>query len=148
MRLLLKHLTSKFSLFFGPVKKSNRKNLGKAGEALAYRYLKRHGYTIQERNYSTPIGEIDIIAEDADVLVFVEVKMKRSDSYGLPEEAINSKKMHKLTRLAQLYIKNEKLYNRKARFDVVAILDRGRFAKNSIRLIKNAFFVGDETGHF
>ncbi len=117
----------------------NRK-LGKAGEILASRYLKKNRFTILARNYSTPIGEIDIIAEDGKVLVFVEVKTRRSDAYGLPEEAINSKKIRKLTRLAQLYIKNKGLYDKEARFDVVSILMPRRFGRKTVRLTKNAFY--------
>lgn len=141
MKSSLRHLTTELLQLFCHIKKPNRQKLGKAGEILAYKYLKKHKYNIVARNYSTPIGEIDIIAEDGNILVFVEVKMRRSDAYGLPEEAINSKKMQKLTRLAQLYIKRKNLYNREARFDIVSILAQGRFGKKSIRLIKNAFYI-------
>ena len=141
MKSLLRRLTIKLLFFLDCVKRPNRKNLGKIGEILAYRYLKRHGYAILQRNYSTAMGEIDIIAEDRDTLVFVEVKMRRSDTYGFPYEAINPKKMKKLTMLARLYIKSKNLYNRKARFDIVSILRQGRSGKKSIRLIKNAFRV-------
>lgn len=139
MKPLLQHLKSRFLQFFDRFAKLNRREFGKAGEAIAYRYLKRRGYAVLEKNYRTRLGEIDIVAEDGDVLVFVEVKMKRSDAYGLPEEAINSKKIRKLTRLAQLYIKHKNLYNKKARFDVVSILYGGVFRRKSIKLIKNAF---------
>ena len=118
----------------------NRRKFGKIGEGLACNYLKRHRYKILARNYSTPIGEIDIVAEDRDVLVFIEVKMRRSEVYGLPEEAVNLKKMRKLTRLAQLYIKSENLYDKQARFDIVSILAQGIFGRKTIRLIKNAFY--------
>jgi len=117
----------------------NRKRFGEIGEALACKYLKRHRYKILARNYSTSIGEIDIVAEDRGVLVFIEVKMRRSEAYGLPEEAVNLKKMHKLTRLAQLYIKNKNLYYKEARFDIVSIVAQGRFGRKTIKLIKNAF---------
>ncbi|MBU4376955.1 MAG: YraN family protein [Candidatus Omnitrophica bacterium] len=114
-------------------------NIGKTGEALASGYLKRQGYEILERNYKTKIGEIDIVARDGKALVFVEVKTRQSDLYGLPEEAINAKKMRKLTQLAELYIKRKHLYQTEARFDVVGILmDCGNGSK-SIRLTKNAF---------
>ena len=144
---LLKRLRNKLLVHFCPIEKPDRKKLGKAGEAIACKYLKRLGYVIIARNYSTRIGEIDIIAKDGDTLVFVEVKTRRSDAYGRPEEAINAKKKRKLSRLAQLYIKNKNLYNKKARFDVVAILIgndpafKNGFGKRSIRLIKNAFYV-------
>lgn len=117
--------------------------LGKTGEALAYNYLKKCGYYILARNYRTKIGEIDIVARDGACLVFVEVKTRQSDAYGLPEESVTIKKMHKLTCLAQLYIRNKRLYNMEARFDIVSILIPNRFGKKSIRLIKNAF---PETG--
>ena len=121
--------------------KPKRIDLGKVGEASACRHLKQLGFNVVAKNYTTPIGEIDIIAEDGDVLVFVEVKTRRSDVYGLPEEAVNLKKMQKLTKLARLYIKSKNLYDREARFDVVSILPQGRFGKKSIRLIKNAFCI-------
>lgn len=140
MRSFLRRLTSKIPYLHYRIRKPNKKKLGKVGEAVAYRYLKRIGYIILEKNYTTPIGEIDIIAEDGDILVFVEVKTRRSDNYGLPEEVIDLKKIRKLTRLAQLYIKNKSLYHREARFDVVSILAQGRFCKKRIKLIKNAFY--------
>lgn len=118
--------------------------LGKAGEALACNYLKKCGYHILARNYRTKMGEIDIVARDGACLVFVEVKTRQSYAYGLPEESVNNKKMHKLTRLAQLYIRNKRLYDAEARFDIVSVLIPDRFGKKSIRLIKNAF--PDETG--
>lgn len=118
-----------------------KNNFGKIGEALACNYLKREGYRILDRNYRTKIGEIDIVAKDGKVLAFVEVKARQSDAYGLPEESINIKKMYKLTRLAQLYISQKKLYDAEARFDVVSILIPHRSGKKSIRLIKNAFSI-------
>jgi len=120
-----------------------RSNLGKIGEALACNYLRRCGYFILDRNYRTKIGEIDIVAQDGKVLVFVEVKTRRSDAYGLPEESVSTKKMHKLTRLAQLYIRNKRRYNSEARFDIVSILMPDRFGKRSIKLIKNAFLANE-----
>ncbi|MDD5681478.1 MAG: YraN family protein [Candidatus Omnitrophica bacterium] len=132
MMLLLKHLMTK-----------DRKSLGKIGEELACRYLRRCGYRILDKNYRAKSGEIDIVALDGKVLVFVEVKTRQTDAYGLPEESINIKKMHKLTRLAQLYISYKKLYEAEARFDVVSILMPRGFGKKSIKLIKNAFSAGD-----
>ena len=140
MRLFLQRLKNKLTYIFQGTRTQDRKKLGKVGEVIAYRYLKRRGYTILEKNYKTRMGEIDIVALDGDILAFVEVKMRRSDIYGLPEEAINLKKMRKLQWLAQLYIKHKNLYNRKVRFDVVSILARKGFCRKSIRLIKNAFY--------
>ncbi len=136
----LKHLAVRILSLFFLDKKMNRKTLGEIGEVLACKHLKRHGYAILERNYSTPIGEIDIVAEDGKILVFVEVKTRRSIAYGLPEEAINSKKIRKLIRLAQFYIRNKRLYSKQMRFDIVSILMQSKFSKKSLKLIKNAFY--------
>lgn len=114
-------------------------DLGKAGEAIASRYLEGLGYRILERNYSTPLGEIDIIAEDGSVLVFAEVKTRSSDVYGMPEESVGIKKRRKLTRLAQLYISKTRFYDKEARFDVVSICADSPYGGYKIRLIKNAF---------
>jgi len=118
----------------------DNKKVGTYGERLACRYLKRRGYKILARNYSTSIGELDIVAEYKGALVFIEVKMRRSEAYGMPEEAVGAKKRRKLILLARLYIQKKRLYNRSARFDVMSILDRGRFRKKTIKLIKNAFY--------
>jgi len=122
------------------IKRSRNKDLGKAGETMAYRYLKGCGYNVLERNYSTPLGEIDIVAKDGSVLVFVEVKTRRSTIYGMPEESVDIKKKRKLTKLAQLYISKKRLFDKEARFDIVSICVDGPFGDNKIRLIKNAFY--------
>ena len=72
------------------------KNIGKIGEEAATNYLKEKGYKIQERNYRTSFGEIDIICRHKDSIIFVEVKTRRSDRYGCPEEAINTNKQRKI----------------------------------------------------
>ncbi|MBL7071792.1 MAG: YraN family protein [Candidatus Omnitrophica bacterium] len=118
----------------------NKKDLGKAGEAIAVRYLVGLGYTILARNHSSPLGELDIVADDGGVLVFVEVKTRISGIFGEPEEYIDRKKRYKLTKLAQLYIKNNKLYHMKARFDVIAICGRNGVGEKTIKLIKHAFY--------
>lgn len=109
------------------------------GEALACAYLKRRGYKMLDRNYRTKIGEIDIVALDGKVLVFVEVKTRLSNRYGLPEEAVDAKKIRKLTQLAELYIRQKCMYRSEARFDVVSILANCGTGSNSIKLFKNAF---------
>lgn len=84
------------------------KSLGSKGEDLAVRFLKRKGYRIIERNYKTPIGEIDIIAQDGGTLVFIEVKTRTSASFGYPFEAVDRKKRQKLKNLALLYLKKRR----------------------------------------
>jgi putative endonuclease len=139
MKLFLRRLATKLVQFCRGIKQTNRKRLGEVGEIHACRYLKKHRYNILARNYVTYLGELDIVAEDGDTIVFVEVRTKRSVEYGLPEESIDKKKRQKLTRLAQVYIKHKHLYARKARFDVISIVAHGLLGRKSIRLIKNAF---------
>lgn len=74
--------------------------LGIKGEELAVKFLKKKGYRIISRNFKSPIGEIDIIAEDLGTFVFVEVKTRSDESFGYPFEAVNYKKREKLRRVA------------------------------------------------
>jgi len=114
-----------------------RLTLGRQGERLAAEYLQRAGYRILEKNYRTRLGEIDLIAQDGRTLVFVEVKTRGTKTFGAPQEAVTKKKQQQLIRVAQEYLGREKLANRPARFDVVAVLfDK---AEVVIELIKNAF---------
>jgi len=108
---------------------------GKEGEDRAVRILKSRGYRILERNYRNPFGEIDIIAEEGDCLVFVEVKKRNTETFGDPLYAINDAKKRHIIMSAQHYLKSHKIINRKTRFDVVGI--RG----NDVRIVKSAFLV-------
>jgi putative endonuclease len=95
---------------------------GNRGERLAARFLRRQGYRILARQYRTPLGEIDLIAQDGDCVVFVEVKTRRSDQAGHPVEAVTPAKQTQLARLALVFLKQRRLLACRARFDVVAIL--------------------------
>lgn len=106
--------------------------LGKEGEKLAIDYLMKKGYKILEKNFRTPIGEIDIIAKDKNQIVIIEVKRRLSEKYGQPEFAVNYKKQEKLKKLALYYIcKLGREYP--VRFDVIAIKNK------EINHIENAF---------
>ena len=98
-----------------------RKSLGKAGEDLAERYLKRQGYAIVQRNYRCPLGEIDLIALNKRVVVFVEVKTRRVDTSGAPLESVNAVKQRRLKRTALHYLNKHRLHDRDVQFDVVGI---------------------------
>ncbi len=98
-----------------------RKSLGKAGEELAERYLKRQGYAIVERNYRCPVGEIDLIALNRRTVVFVEVKTRRVDTAGAPLESVNAAKQRRLKRAALYYLSQRHLHGRDVQFDVVGI---------------------------
>lgn len=115
-----------------------RKELGKRGEKIAANFLKKQGYQIIERNYRAKMGEVDIVAREAETIVFIEVKTRRSTDFGLPEEALSYDKRRRLTKLALGYLSYYKIKDKNCRFDVVSILmDEDRV--KDIRLIKNAF---------
>jgi putative endonuclease len=83
---------------------NDAQQFGRASEAEAARYLQRAGYRIVARNYRTPFGEIDLVAYDAAVLAFVEVKARRSDRFGTPQAAVTPDKQRRLTKVALAYL--------------------------------------------
>lgn len=96
--------------------------LGEDGEKLAERFLVRTGMTVVERRHRTRRGEIDLVCRDGEMLVFVEVKTRRSERAGSPLESITPAKQRQLTRLALSYLKQHDLLECPARFDIVGIL--------------------------
>ena len=116
---------------------NQRQAFGKAGEEMAVRYLKKKGYKILEQNYTCPVGEIDIIARDKKTIVFVEVKTRRSMSYGSARFAITPHKQRKISMAALYYLKSNHQMDRDARFDVMTVQSTGDMQE--IDLIQNAF---------
>ena len=112
--------------------KSKREE-GSLGEDSAASYLKKHGYKILERNYRSPFGEVDIVAREKDVIVFVEVKKRNSDAYGHPLEAVTPGKQRHIIRSALFYLKTHRDSPQRIRFDVLGI------AGETIKLVRNAF---------
>lgn len=121
-----------------PAKPISNRALGDLGETIAEDFLKKEGYRILERNARSPLGEIDVVAKDGKVLVFVEIKTRRNLSCGYPEEAINANKRKRLSRLASWYLCRFGGTSEPVRFDVLSILLRSD-EKPRIRLIRNAF---------
>jgi putative endonuclease len=99
-----------------------RQEFGKLGEDLAVAELARRGYAITARRYRTRCGEIDIVAESAGVVVFVEVKARADGEFGTAAEAVTPWKQRRLTRMARDYLVRERVAGRPCRFDVVAIM--------------------------
>ena len=97
------------------------REFGKRGEEVAARRLSSLGYRILERNFRTPAGEVDIIAMDGGVMVFVEVKSRRDMSFGPPELAVNRRKIMQVQKAALTYLARTKKGNIPCRFDVVAV---------------------------
>jgi putative endonuclease len=110
---------------------------GKQGEEIAARHLKKRGYKILVQNYRNKVGEIDIVARDGDTIVFVEVKTRRNDHFGNPKWAVTFQKQRKISMVALSYLKEFRLGDQKARFDVVTVLENQE--KPAVEIIKNAF---------
>ena len=112
-------------------------SLGLKGEEAAASFLISKGYRIISRNYKNKLGEIDIIAEDGDVICFVEVKTRKSKRFGLAKESVTAKKQRQIAKTAIGFLKEKGFLNRRARFDVVA-LDYSSF-EEKLDLIRDAF---------
>ena len=115
---------------------SERIALGKRGEEIAAKFLKKTGVKILQRNYRCRYGEIDIVAQDKDSLVFIEVKTRTSTNFGTPAMAVDKRKQLQIARAAQQYLADKKQHATPARFDVIAILINEH---EQVEHIKNAF---------
>jgi len=114
-----------------------RLELGERGEALAFEKIKRLGYTHIIKNYRCRLGEVDLVAKDGDVLVFIEIKTRRGRPLGFAKEAVNLRKRRQLSKVALNYMKTHDCCDVSARFDVVAVSVGGE--SSQIEVIKNAF---------
>ena len=112
----------------------NTRTLGADKEAVARQFLEDKGYVILESNFRSKMGEIDLIAKEKGYLVFIEVKYRSNTTKGLPQEAVDFRKMKRIVNTAKYYLlcKGYSEYT-PARFDVVVLLEE------SIELIPNAF---------
>lgn len=119
------------------------RSFGRQSESEAVRFLERRGYRIVGQNIRIGRGEIDLIAYDRDVLVFVEVKARRSDRFGGPTWAVDPRKQRRLGVLAAGYMARRRLRDCPCRFDLVLIR---QFTNRSteIELIQNAFEAGGD----
>jgi putative endonuclease len=122
----------------GRPKPTARQGLGRTGERLAAETLLSKGYCILERNFRCRQGEIDIVAEDEQDIVFVEVKARRGVSYGLPEDALTMRKRRKLIEVASYYLDLHMCSNRSWRIDVVAVQFNSSGKLEEIRIYKHA----------
>ena len=111
--------------------------IGTNYERLAADHLRGRGLQIIEHNFRSRSGEIDLICIDQTTIVFVEVKMRSSNSFGGPAAAVTTAKQAKIKRCASFYLTMKNLHRCNCRFDVVAILDSGEGP--CIDWIENAF---------
>jgi putative endonuclease len=120
------------------VRVMDRQEVGKLGEKLAQKFLKKHGYRIRETGFRCRHGEIDIIVQKKDCLVFVEVRTKSSLDFGTPEESITQAKKERLIASALTYTSTHQDLPPLWRIDVIAIEldDKGKLKR--IELIENA----------
>lgn len=117
-----------------------RLHFGKAGEKAAVKFLKKLGYRIVEKNYRNTSGEIDIVAEQDKVLVFVEVKSRADGEKGEPLEAVTPHKQRKIGQVAKGFLSQHRIENRDCRFDVVGIKGNPEEPKTwDIELVQDAF---------
>ncbi len=115
-----------------------KKRTGNRGEDLAADYLSQKGFEIVERNYRYGHGEIDIVAKDKDILVFVEVKTRKNLEFGPPEMAITKSKQRQVRKISEAYLIDKNINDTDCRIDVVAILIRKNLPP-IINHIENAF---------
>lgn len=116
----------------------DRQEVGKLGERIAHRYLRKHGYHIREKGFRCRHGEIDIIAQKKDCIVFVEVRARTGLDFGTPEESLTRAKKRRLIASALTYTSTHQDLPAQWRIDVVAIEldDQGKTRR--IELIENA----------
>lgn len=113
--------------------KEFNKITGTKGEIEAQNFLKKKDYKILQTNYSCKLGEIDIIAQQKETIIFVEVKTRTSNRFGRPCEAVTPYKQNKIRTVAKYYLMLKGWSEKDVRFDVIEVLD------DEINQIENAF---------
>jgi putative endonuclease len=126
----------------GQKQPSVRKQLGDRGEDIACQFLEGRGAQVVERNWRCQAGEADVIAREGGDLVFVEVKTRRSDSAGFPEDAVDHEKRRRYEKIAMEYLFSHDLPSARVRFDVIALLLSGD-NKAFLRHHRDAYGTGD-----
>jgi putative endonuclease len=122
-----------------PTKPWWRRWFGTRSERSALRFLKQLGYRILARNYTCPLGEIDIVALDGSCVVFVEVRSTENDTADSAAASVDTRKQQRLTRLALQYLQKNRLLEQRARFDVLTISWPQRQKKPTITHLQSAF---------
>jgi putative endonuclease len=117
----------------------NTTERGRQAEQAAADYVASKGYRILTRNFKTRRGEIDIVAEKENVLIFIEVRSRQGVDFGLPQETVNRKKRQKIRMTAAQYLKQYQALERLCRFDVVGVVFGAQGHIQSIELIPDAF---------
>lgn len=116
-----------------------RVSTGKQGELLAQEYIRQQGYVLLEKNFRCKLGEIDLIARDQHIVVFLEVRTKTSAAYGPAYNSVTPHKQRQVKRVALFYIAQHNLVNTQFRFDVIGILLNRQNGEHKLEHIQNAF---------
>jgi len=111
--------------------------LGKEGEEEAIQFLERQGYRIRHHNWRSGRKELDIVAEYQDELIVVEVKTRRNQRFGNPEESINEQKVRRIVAAADAYVRKYRI-DATVRFDIISLI--GEKSSWKIEHIENAFY--------
>ncbi|MEO0102412.1 MAG: YraN family protein [candidate division WOR-3 bacterium] len=111
----------------------NKGEKGKKGEEIAKRFLEGQGYKVIEQNYRTRFGEIDLICEKGNSIIFVEVRQKSGRQFGEPVESIDKRKIGKIKRTAEHFLSERGIYEKEIRFDLFSIIGK------KFELIPNVF---------
>ncbi|MEO2204085.1 YraN family protein [Paenibacillus pabuli] len=123
-----------------PSSKLTRQQKGKLGEEAACSWLREHGYQIIKQNWRCRRGEIDIIASQGDLLVFVEVRSRSgAGNYGTPQESVDVRKMQQVRSTAAVYLQQSRERELQVRFDVVAVMLDVAGQIGTVDHIENAF---------
>ena len=107
---------------FLPMTKTKKRKIGDIGEEIACKYLRKKDYKILDRNFLKSFGEIDIIAQDGNRLVFIEVKARSTENFGIGRDAIDDEKLRKIKNASIFYIKRNVKYQPLIRYDLIEIL--------------------------
>lgn len=116
---------------------------GRAGERAAEKEARRRGLTILERNLVVGGAEIDLVALDGEVFVFIEVKARSDEAHGAPEEFVDREKRRRIVRGARTFLKRKRLLDRARRYDIAAVLLRPSGRPGEVRWTEAAFDEGE-----
>ena len=119
------------------------RNAGRTGERAAEKEARRRGMTVLERNLVAGGAEIDLVALDGEVLVFIEVKARSEDSHGAPAEFVDFEKRRRIIRAARAFLKRKRLLDRRRRYDIVAIRLDAKGRAENVRWMEAAFDEGE-----
>ncbi len=119
---------------------TSRQAFGGAAEQLVVEHLEREGWRVRDRNVLCRRGELDVVAEQGDVLAFVEVRMRSTAAWGDPSQTVTHAKQRKVVLAATEYCQRHRLFARVIRFDVASVVGRGR--EGVVEYIADAFDAG------